>query len=468
MRKIKESNKKIVRKNKLVHEKLTQQIQYKKDFRSRIKKINPDEFLDTSNKPDINVIILTIDCLRNSQLSYNGYFRDTTTFLDSLKSSKFKAIAPSSWTYPSVASILTGLYPHNHNAIISSKVKHFTNLKDFKTIKKSIPTLPEILYFLKYRIYFRTAIDPAIWPFRGRVLSKRKIESLGKNPSKELLAEEIFKDVKDWILKDETSFFAYIHLGELHRPLYPLRSFKNFFGRVKNLPNIQIWDFRRIKEQKGKEFQEYKKNRILLYDNTLRYIDYTIEQFYNFLEESGLNDSTLLIITADHGEEFWEHAKLEAENFYDPRGYYGTEHGHNVFNEIIDVPLLISAPEIPAKKSDDVVSGVDITPTIFDILGVSYYSKLDGQSVFKIKRNQPLLSEAMAYGYEKKALIFGKFKLIFSKEDGVEWVFDLKNDPKEQHPIMDRELTSIFVDKLAQIFIEDEQRKIREIIKRKC
>ncbi|MBE9593689.1 MAG: sulfatase-like hydrolase/transferase, partial [Proteobacteria bacterium] len=166
-----------------------------------------------------------------------------------------------------------------------------------------------------------------------------------------------------------------------------------------------------------------------------RYVDYSIEQLYSFLEDSGLIDSTVLIITADHGDEFWEHTELEAKNFYDPRGFYGVGHGHNVFNEIIEVPLILSGPKITNKRYNELVSSIDIMPTILDLLGVSHKLSFDGINLFEGKEKRALLCEAAGFGYEKKALVMGGFKLIHSKHDDITWVFDLKKDPEEQNPI---------------------------------
>ena len=58
-------------------------------------------------------------------------------------------------------------------------------------------------------------------------------------------------------------------------------------------------------------------------------------------------------------------------------------------------------------------------------------------------------------------------KLIYSKGDGIEWVFDLEKDPQEQNPILDKEVTSVFVEKLLQMLREDEKRKIRAIARKK-
>ena len=433
-----------------------QNISLKREFHSRIKQINPAEYLDTSHNPNLNVILVVVDSLRNSSLSCQGYFRETTPFLDSIKS-RFNAISASSWTYPSVASILTGLFPHNHQAIITGKIKHFDKLENFQKIRGSILTLPEILYFLRYKGYFGTAIDTAFHPLRGRVVPKR-YDAITR-------AEDLSNDLMKWITKNKRErLFAYVHLGDLHVPLNPPDNFRNFFGDVKALPAINFWNYNKPESQKKnyEDFQEYKENRELLYDNALRYVDGEIESLFHFLEDAGLVDSTVIIITADHGEEFWEHAQIEAKNFYDPRGCYGIGHGHSVFNEAIEVPLLISGP-VPAIKSTHYVSTVDITPTVLDLVGVNHKMRFDGRSVFKSGKDSILLNEASGYGHEKKALIIGRYKLIYSKDDGVEWLFDLEKDPQEQDPIVDKEVTSVFVEKLHQILREDEKRKIKEI-----
>lgn len=417
-------------------------------------------FIDVSSKPELNVIIIAIDCLRYRNMSFAGYDRKTTPFLDSFRA-KFKAISAAPYTYPSVPSILTGLYPHNHGAYIYGKVKNFDILENFQLLRKNILTLPELLFVLNYDIYFSTSIAVAKYPMKGRVIPKLYIP--------ETPAQKLLKDARKWISKREKPFFAYIHLGDIHQPLSPPSDFRNFFGAVKNLPNIDMWDFRRIEEQKGKEFQEYKENRILLYDNTLRYVDYAIEQFYFHLKDQGLIDSTIFIFTADHGEEFWEHAKPEAENFYDPRGYYGVGHGHNVFNEIIEVPIIVDRGiSKKVRVKEELWSSTDIMPSIIDALGIKHDLEFDGISLFKTQNNRDFIfNESIGYGHEKKALITNGYKLIYSKDDNVQWVFDLKKDPEERYPILDEDITSLLLSKLRKIFTENEKLNIKEMVKNK-
>jgi len=449
-------NRKIGKKYASIHRRIDR-AKLEKEFHSRISQVNPAEYIDISCKPDLNVIIIVVDSLRNSHLSCCGHFRETTPFLDSFKA-RFTAISAANWTYPSVASILTGLYPHNHNAIVTTKrLEGSTRRKVIQAhkMKSNVLTLPEMLFLLGYQVYFGTAISLAYDAIMGRVMPHRYDSATG--------ADELLNDLMKWLSRQNGRFFAYIQLGDLHAPVKPPDTFKYYFARVKKLPNIEKWDFKKLEEQRSnsEKFLEYKENRELLYDNTLRYVDSALERFYNSLEDRGLADSTILMVTADHGDEFWEHTELEGRCFHDPRGYSGTGHGHAVFNEVIEVPLLMSGP-IPNKKSNHYVSTVDITPTVTALLGISPRMKFDGQNIFNAVGERPLLSEG-SWWQDKKALIIGKYKLIYSKDDKIEWLFDLENDPEEQQPITDKEVTSVFVKKLFQILAEGEKRRIRQV-----
>jgi len=277
-------------------------------FRSRIDGIDPSEYVETSSQPKLNVIILVVDSLRNSRLSCNGYFRKTTPFLDSVKT-RFTAISASPWTYPSVASILTGLYPHNHNAVAGGIVKHVKNFESFAKLRHDILTLPEILYLLGYRIHFVTAIEMAYLPLRARVVPERHDGTTR--------ADALFERLMRWITKKSERQFAYVHLADLHLPLKPPDNFRNFFGDVRDLPKIDIRNRWRPEDWRSsnEELRERIENWELLYDNTLRYVDSAIERLFLFLEKAGLVDHTIVVVTSDHGEEFLEHAEFEAKTF---------------------------------------------------------------------------------------------------------------------------------------------------------
>lgn len=220
-----------------------------------------------------SIILIVINCLRYSNMSFAGYSRRTTPFLDTF-STKLRAFTASPHTYSSVSSILTGLHPHNHGAVIGGYVKDMYSLKKYRPLRYSIVTLPEILRVLGYDIIFITTIYPAILPFKNNAITYR---DLGKVDASKALGEAL-KNIRKSVRKGK-NFFAYVHLGDLHEPLNPPKEFRNFFGEVKLLPNIDRWAFRKPEKQRGRDFEEYRYNRILLYDNTIRYVDEAIREF---------------------------------------------------------------------------------------------------------------------------------------------------------------------------------------------
>jgi len=425
--------------------KVKKEEKYHREFEKRIKELKRQNLnFDISDR--VNVLIVVADCLRFKNTSLSEYERDTTPFLASLKRSG-KAMAAAPWTHPSVASLMTGLYPHNHGAYITSKLRNFDNPKDFRAIRKGILTLPEIAALNDYNVYFATSIDVASFPLRGRA-------PLRLYPA-ETSGEKIIKDFLKWLVDHGENFFAYLHLGDTHEPLLPPKMFKNYFGEVKKLKNIERWAFQRPEEQHGREFEEFKENKVLLYDNTIRYVDHLFESIHKSLEEMGLLGNTIVFFTGDHGEEFWEHAKIEAKNFYDPRGIYGVGHGHNVFNEIIEVPLAVDG--WTEKLRGDERSLVDLFPTILKTWGGEVPYPLDGRSLDK-KPTRFRLSEAVGYGYEKKAFRIKNMKLLYAPDDDVEWIFLLDKDKGERKPIIREELTGLLKKRLLSLLARDEVR----------
>ena len=435
----------------------TQRLRDQKRLRARADQMSLGAHLDMSMRPRVNVVIVTIDSLRIGHVSSMGYPRETTPFLDSFER-PYACVAASTWTYPSVASILTGLYPHNHNAVVAGKVKDFGRPETYLRLREDVITLPEMLSLLGYRVHFATAIDLAYFPLASRVCASRYPESAK--------ASELLDDLARWIADGGSKpFFAYVHLGDLHVPLDVPAPFNSHFGTVKDIPNIRTWDFE-TRDQRTADpdnFTVYKENRLLLYDNAIRYVDWALERLYDDLRRMDLTDSTIVVVTADHGEEFWDHVHLQERFFFRQKLGQGYGHGHSVFNEVVEVPLVLSGPVAHAATSHR-VSSVDIMPTILDSLRVDHTLGLDGRSLSgTIVDERPLLCEACASGYEKKALFLGRYKLIYSRDDGVAWVFDLDKDPQELNPISDESVTSVFVKKLNAMLGGDERSRIRMI-----
>jgi arylsulfatase A-like enzyme len=157
------------------------------------------------------------------------------------------------------------------------------------------------------------------------------------------------------------------------------------------------------------------------------------------LEALGVRDRTILAVTADHGEEFWEHRQEQIEHFADPRGIAGTGHGHNVFQVHLLIPMLLVGPDVPHRAVGANTSLVDLHATLADAAGVQAPgAQTDGRSLAgEIEPDRAVIAEAIAYGHEKVAVIRGDRKLIHALDDGYERAFDLDADRVEMSAIED-------------------------------
>lgn len=402
-----------------------------------------------------HILFITIDCARKDHFSAYGYGKKTTPFIEKLKykSAFFKnAIAPSSWTYPSVASILTGLYPHNHGGVFNPGLRNFEKGDRPKKINDNILTIPEILEYFGYKTYMDTVILPASLSVLGR-FQHVKESHLNR-------AEEIFSRYISWLKKQKEKTFSYLQLGDLHQPIQIPKTSHFIFRNTPNEGKLTDWNYLKKLSSKNQDLNYYRKMWFRLYDTALRNIDKEIEKLFYSLDSMGILKNTLIIITADHGEEMWEHTDLERQNFYDPRNSYGAGHGHHLWEEIINVPLLIYGNNINNGIYENRVSLVDIFPSIMKTINIKGLNNLvlDGENVLERNKNKPILSEDVAFGYEKKVVLNNNYKLYKSKNDNIEWVFDLKKDPQEQNPLSLPDIAKKLSSYLPN-FIEKKQEK---------
>lgn len=350
-------------------------IQSTRQFYSRVTDISP---LSVANPQ--NVLILTVDCLRNDHLSRSGYTRETTPFLDSLPEYT-PAVAAAPWTFSSVPSILTGCYPHNHGAMYSddtSRNQDFQNPPH--TVNDDVYTLGELLGASGYETWFGTAIGVAALPLAGR------FETMVRDYN--VSATNLLSTAKDWWNTTTKPKFAYIHLGDLHAPLQMPTDTP--FGDIPDIDGIRNWRFEESITPR-EDFEAYRDGRQLLYDTVLREVDRAIKQFLIELDD---REDTVVIITSDHGEEFWEYRDLERKRFDDPRGIAGVGHGHALVPPVLEVPVLSDSLPI---SDEEFASSVDIFPSLLSLLDVSDINKQDGHMLSETS-SRPVISQEIAYG----------------------------------------------------------------------
>lgn len=382
------------------------------------------------NCKDCNVIIVVIDAARQDHLGFYGYHRDTTPNIDRLaeKSFVFKnAISQATWTKPSIASLFTSLYPTRHGTY------YFTATKEQGIINNVLPssfiTLAEALKHHNYKTYGlvnNQFIGPEL-NFDQGFDYYRLIES----------DEDLTRTAIDIIDQKEQNdrIFMYIHYIGPHAEYSPTPKFREMFVETEH----------EIVDTRGKHQAEYLGMNlsaqqlgyiIAQYDGEIAFIDDQIGRIINKLDDRKLMNRTILIITADHGEEFFDHEEM-----------FG--HGWHPYDTMIKVPLMIWIPT--AKKPQRIESQVmliDMMPTILDLTGGIIPEGLDGTSIKPLLQGDSMNLTA----YSEQIEIFNseeelktlslrtdEWKYIFFVNNKTGKLFNHKSDPYEKNEVIGNE-----------------------------
>jgi arylsulfatase A-like enzyme len=378
-------------------------------YLSRVKQ-KPIPKLGTINSK--NVLIITIDCLRNDRISRSGYDRKTTPFLDSFDSFT-PAIAGAPWTFSSVPSILTGLYPHRHGAgYEEDSSRNYDHSQPPNGVRDDVYTIAEILGANGYNTKFLTAIGTASAPIRGRFKQMELYHDAG--------AGTLLSDMTHWWNNESSPKLGYVQLGDLHEPLHEPEQLH--FGEIPDINGLSRWRYT-SGNTNGEKAEDFRSARELLYDSVLRDIDKKLEKSLDNLTD--MND-TVVIITSDHGEEFWEYQKFEETHFEDSRGVQGFGHGHALVPPVIEVPILTNVQGI--ASSDSMRSSTDIVPTILYELGVNISFDLDGYPLQESPDDrEAILSEEIAYGPNQISATQSKNHLIYIPSKDKHVMIDFKS-----------------------------------------
>lgn len=173
-----------------------------------------------------------------------------------------------------------------------------------------------------------------------------------------------------------------------------------------------------------------------IYESDVSYNDQQLGLFLAELEKMGHSDDTMVIVTADHGEEFWERGKIG--------------HGQSLHDELVWVPLLIHYPPLFPAKTVDGADLLDIVPTILDVWGLKLPADWQGESLLEAAQGGEYPRPSIAVQYElAHTMRLGHYK-IWVSGTGQSQLYDLTADPGETkdaasaHPIARRWLTDSF------------------------
>lgn len=394
-----------------------------------------------------NFIVICIDCLRFD--SFKKKYEEGLFLNNIINKHGFsfeKAYTTSPWTYPSTNSILTGLYPHKHGAYQEAIYKERVTKPWPSKLNSKIPT---IFSELKKYGYYNLGISTIFWTLNencdysgcDKIIRTEEQNVFYKNTKAEWVVDTFINAHNSEIKTNQ--FFAYLHLIDLHRPYDLDLALKHSTEPIEIMDGIDEWDIRPYLNDPENE-TKFKNNKIKIYNALINYLDTQIQRLIEFLTARKIFDNTFIIITADHGEEFWDHLEFEQQHYScgkksnDEWWLLGTGHGHTLFNELIHVPLIIINPDLAVdnKVAKSPVSIVDIYPTIMDILGVEPGMELDGKSLLKYHPQREILVESTLYGFERKAMLRDSLKYIHSPHENHFVRYDLSGDPLELNPFM--------------------------------
>jgi arylsulfatase A-like enzyme len=397
----------------------------------------------SQNQENINILLISIDSLRADRLGCYGYFLGTSPNIDKLskKSAIFTdAVSTTSWTIPAQFSMLTGLYPMQHGAIDPR-----SSLND---ITEYLPESLQKIGYETFGIYSGPPLSPIFGFSKGfdKYINCNKFKSIDEL-LQNISGQNIFDSFSGWFTKRNSKkpYFAFLHMWDVHFAYCPPELYNRLFDQNDNVISISNDDPSTKKifleatledsnqtrplldEEKIKINIQECKQRMALYDGEIRWTDQIIGKIIKLLEHSGSIDDTMIIITSDHGEAFKEHGK------------YG--HSNTLFDEEIKISLIIYYPKLfPSQKCENLVSLIDIEPTIAEVLHLKRNSNKPGISLLKIingyDRKNPILCEIDKGDLKLRSVRSSDWKFVFNQQKTEQTFFDLGNDPEEKIGIL--------------------------------
>jgi arylsulfatase A-like enzyme/Tfp pilus assembly protein PilF len=344
---------------------------------------------------DLNVVVLTLDTTRADRLHCYGFKDVETPRIDALASRGVlfeQATSTVPLTFPSHASIFTGLLPPHHG--VRDNGGFF--LDDSKT------TMAERFKAAGYATgaFIGAWVLEAKWGLSQGFdtyadqfeLSKYQVLSLGTVQKK---GDEVMDQALAWLEGVKSrKFFAWVHLYDPHAPYDPPEPFRSRYASQRYLGEIA-------------------------------YTDQVVGRLTGWLDAQGLTGRTLIVLTADHGEGLGEHNE--------------TAHAYFLYDSTTHVPLIIATPWGDTGKSRAQVTSVDILPTVLDLAGLPQQEGIDGRSLARVVLDPGADPGQVAYsetyfpryhfGWQHlRSLRDGRYKFIEAPEPEL---YDLAKDPGE-------------------------------------
>jgi arylsulfatase A-like enzyme len=380
---------------------------------------------EKSSEDRINVLLILLDTVRADHLHCYGYPRETTPTIDSLAGMGTRWIqvqAQSSWTLPAMTSIFTGTTERTHRAGLR-------NGKAFG-LSEYLETMPVLLKDAGYTTgaFFNV---PVMAPSYGFTRGFDYFDCRGCS-IETTKAEEVVDSFINWMdnrnRSNASPFFVALHLFDPHSPYDPPDPFRTMWTD----PDYSGPDWPRSTAAElitgynsGEIDSTALTHMINSYDGEIAYTDSQLRRVFNYLHEKGHADNTLIILVADHGEEFGEHG--------------GVLHGFQLYQETTRVPLIITGPGISIGYIDhNVVGQIDILPSLLEYLKIPVPEQVEGRNIIGLNENaEPVMLPASGFITTRDIIVtrLGSRKVFWNSSDDTSVMYDLTADREENNPL---------------------------------
>jgi choline-sulfatase len=363
-----------------------------------------------------NILLISLDACRADHLGTYGYSRDTSPFIDTIaaRGTVFThAFINTLGTPPSHATMLTSLYQETHRVDYSPQEGPASY-----RLPAEVALLQEHLQrggyttvgvtgggYLTREFGYARGFDAFDATARGQHVGAGKLLRLVERHG-----------------GGGQPVFAFFHTYSIHSPYSPPPEYRDLWGPSASRFEPTSQNLLAINKGEIEVSEEDVEHIVAMYDAGIRYTDDALRRLFANLDQLGFFTNYLVVITADHGEEFGE------------RG--GFVHRPLLYDDLLHVPLILEGTTVPRGRRDQsLASTVDIAPTILRVAGVETDAPLEGRVLLTSKAPGAIYAQSRSDRY---AIRTNDWKLILNQRPRTAELFDLRSDPKERKNVVER------------------------------
>jgi arylsulfatase A-like enzyme len=380
---------------------------------------------------EANVVLVILDAAGAKHVSAYGYARKTTPEIDRLAAEGVlfeDALTPAVYTLPAMASLWTSRYPEEHRNVEPRTA----------SLARARLTLPDLLQ-AQGIVTAGFVANGMAGPGFGFDRSFDEFREIYREFGQRADADSFREVVPGWLEANRARrFFAYLHYREPHWPYDPKPPFNTRFGPDGPIPRDlrnEVGFFVAVNNRRRETTADEADHIVRLYDGNLAFVDQELGFLRSSLETLGLWERTVVIVTADHGEEMGEH------------GLFG--HEAQLYEPALRIPLVIRFPQaagLAGRRVRGLVDLVDLAPTIADVYGLlgrgGSAESFGGRTLLPMlfgAPGKPAVVSRTRGEQPRWSLHDGRYKLVYDGRLGTRQLFDVSLDPEERLDLAPRD-----------------------------